>query len=102
MIFTSYYFVAPEIFESLFSKCFYSMKILTNNADLSERLPESMSRLTDICWKSIGRFLKVAYVLLIRFPKVLHKPTGRFQLAGHYCENTFSLISSLLKGFSHL
>jgi hypothetical protein len=32
-------------------------------------IPKSMFQLTDVCWKSIGGFLKAACILLIRFLK---------------------------------
>jgi hypothetical protein len=35
------------------------------------------------------------------FQKPLYEATGGFQLARHDSENTFSLISGLLGGFSH-
>jgi hypothetical protein len=76
------------------------MEILTVQI-FPKALPESMFWLTGVYWKSKTVFWKPHVYYCSGFWKSLYKPTGEFQLAGDYFENTYSLISSSLKGFSH-
>jgi hypothetical protein len=52
-------------------------------------------RIPACCWKPLGSVNQVSKSHFVRLGG-----GGGFQLAGHDCENTFSLISSLPKGFS--
>ncbi len=78
------------------------MKTLTNYADLTKAVPESMFRLTYFAVRTPVGFRKPMIYCESGFRKQLRKATGRFYVAGHDCGNTFSLTSSLSKGFSHL
>jgi hypothetical protein len=55
-VFTFFYVVVPEIFKFNFKTA--SMKILNNCAVFEKAVLESMFRLIDVCWKSIGGFPK--------------------------------------------
>jgi hypothetical protein len=78
-----------------------TMKTLTSYSILTESRSKSMLRLTDFALRTPAGFRKHLVYCELGFQKPLSKATGRFQLAGHECENTFSVISGLPKGFSH-
>jgi hypothetical protein len=64
---------------------------------LPKAVPESMFQFTDFARTILAGFRKPHVYCESGFQKLLCKATGGFQKAGHNNENTFVLISSLLK-----
>jgi hypothetical protein len=68
---------------------------------LPKPVSESLFWLLKFAGSALAGFRQLHVYGELCFIKPLYKATGWFQLAEHNCENTFCLISSLLKAFSH-